>query len=108
MAYTHQHIIGSSGFITKIRSIVTDTTTLQELTLSSVKDSGNCTVDLFIYGKHTSVTGQKFYIIKNLIILKGTSVTFDSSDIGYDNTLYDLYIQVANNKDALDLKLKIT
>tara|TARA_R100000908_G_C3752176_1_gene146688 strand:- start:1742 stop:2068 length:327 start_codon:yes stop_codon:yes gene_type:complete len=108
MAYTHQHIIGSSGFITKIRSIVTDTTTLQELTLSSVKDNGSCTVDLFIYGNHAPVTGQKFYIIKNLIILKGTSVTFDSSDIGYDNKLYDLYIQVSSNKDALDLKLKIT
>jgi|21_taG_2_1085346.scaffolds.fasta_scaffold20771_3 hypothetical protein len=108
MAYIHSNILSVGGTPQKLYGLVESDIVLTELTLTNINDTQSCLIDLFLYGSHTSVTGQRFYIIKNLTLFKGTSIQFDSSDIGYDNKLYDLYIQLRDSSSKLDVKLKTT
>tara|TARA_R100001530_G_scaffold132914_1_gene105730 strand:+ start:619 stop:945 length:327 start_codon:yes stop_codon:yes gene_type:complete len=106
MEYIHKNILGTTGLIHKVYPKVSTTTILDTLVISNIHNTDSCILDIFLFRGLTSTPSEKFYIIKNLTILKGTSITFDSIDIGYDNTLYDLYLELKSNASKIDLKLK--
>ena len=106
MAYIHKNIIGTLAKTHLIHAKTTGTDSLVELVIANVHNSLNCTIDLFIKNNPTRTTVDKYYILKNLILAKGTTLVLDSTDIGYDNKVYELYLVLHSNKDKVDLKLK--
>ena len=108
MGYIHKHILGNLGKTQVIHPKGTTTISVDSLVISNIHSTDSCIIDLFLFNNPTVTTTEKFYIIKNLTISKGTSVVFDSTDIGYDPTIYTLYLHVNSSASTVDLKLKTT
>ena len=104
MAYIHKNILGSVGLTQLIHS--KNSQNVLELVITNVHNTSNCTIDLLLRGNPTPTTASKYYILKNVIIAKGTALVLDNADIGYDSKVYDLYLTLHRVQDKVDLKLK--
>lgn len=111
MDYTYKNIKGVEG-TTQLIHPKGITTSVNSLLISNVTDLDSFKINLFIFKNSeldtnkTPTLSESYYIIKNLEIAQGTSVVFDSVDMGYDTTTHDLYLELSTRKANVDIKLE--
>ena len=50
-------------------------------------------------------TESSYYLLNNVVIPNGTTLTLDSSYLNFDRGVYDLYIKLNNADSAVDIIL---
>jgi hypothetical protein len=107
MTYIYKNIKGTEGTSQVIYDIVNTTAIVSSISIANVHDSNHAMVNLFIFRRPTVSTTERFYIIKNLEVLTGTTVVLEEDEIGYDPKVHMLYIEVKSRVSEVDVKLTI-
>ena len=108
MGYINKNIKGNQGSSQILYEASSSNTTIESLSIANVHNYNTAKVNLFIFRRPTTSTTEKFYIIKNLSILVGTTVILDASDVGYNTKEHTLYIELKEKISEVDIKLTIT
>ena len=108
MAFTAYHNI--SGTVAQDTELIA----LNDLLNKTVKNiyvsntkSGDATVSIYVFKDSTNTTvSETYHFIKNMIIPKGvTLVLDDSSLLGFNNSIFSLYITVGSS-DIVDVIIR--
>lgn len=75
---------------------------INTMTIANTYSSLPVAVDLYL--KNASDTD--YYIFKNLSIPIGQTLKLESDEISFDNTVYNLYIKLAEGSDTVSVIIK--
>ena len=85
----------------KLIDIGAKTKPIKSMSLANIHASDSVSVGVFLANPT-----DNYYILKNVVIPFGVTLTLDENDIDYDTSVYNLYIKLSASDSAVDVIIK--